>query len=194
MEERGFYAWIVRHVHAPYARQLFFVLFALEAILLVPLDPILAFFATHRRHEAYRLAALATIGSVVGALIGYVLGNILWDIVGKQIIALLVKQSTFDAFVVYYQQHFKTALFLGALLPFPFKVLTISAGFCDLPLGVFCAVIAFARAIRFFVICYVSTEWGSVIKAFVKQYSRHILLLLAIKIALVLVCYMVFFR
>ena len=169
-EERGLYSWIVRHVNAPYATQLFFLLFALEAILLVPLDPILAFFVTHRRDEAYRFAFLATIGSVVGALIGYAFGDLLWDSVGQKVIALLVKQSTFDAFVLYYQTHFKAALFWGALFPFPFKVLTISAGFCQLPLATFSAMIGAARALRFFVICYVCKEWGSVIQSFVKQY------------------------
>lgn len=193
-ESQGLYAWIVGHVNAPYAMQLFFLLFALEAILLVPLDPILAFFVTHRRDDAYRFAFIATIGSVLGALLGYAFGSILWDTIGHNIVLWFVKQSSFDWFSAYYQSHYKTALFWGAFFPFPFKVLTISAGFCKLPLISFGAMIGAARALRFFTICYVSREWGSIIQRFVRQYSGHLLLLLAIKIVLVLVCYMVFFR
>ena len=193
-QDKGLYAWIVGHVNAPYAMQLFFLLFALEAVLLVPLDPILAFFVTHRRDDAYRFALIATIGSVLGSLLGYALGSILWDTIGNKIVLWFVKQSSFDWFTAYYQSHYKAALFFGALFPFPFKVLTLSAGFCKLPLVSFTGIIAAARAFRFFLICYVSREWGGVIQNFVRQYSGHLLLLLAIKIVLVLVCYMIFFR
>ncbi len=193
-EERGFYAWILRHVNAPYAQQLFFLLFAFEVILLVPLDPILAFFVTHRRDDAYRFAAIATIGSIIGAGLGYLFGDLLWEAVGSKIIDWMVTQARFDAFVSFYQDNYKTALFVGALFPFPFKLLTISAGFCGLPVATFLSVIGCARALRFFTICYVSRRWGSVIQLFVKRYSDHLLLLLAIILVLVLGCYMVFFR
>jgi len=191
-EERGFYAWILGHVHAPYAQQMFFLLFALEVILLVPLDPILAFFVTHRRDEAYRFVVIATIGSIFGALLGYLFGDLLWEVVGSKIIEWMVTQAKFDAFLSFYQSNYKAALFCGALFPFPFKLLTISAGFCGLPVLTFASVIGCARATRFFMICYVSMRWGSAIQLFVKRYSDHLLLLLAIILILVLGCYMVF--
>lgn len=192
VKSNGFYAWVLKHVHAPYARPFFFCLFALEAILLIPLDPVLAFFVTHRRGEAYRLAVLATVGSVIGAALGYLFGNVLWDAVGHHIIAWLVKQSTFDAFVAYYQEHFVPALFFGALFPFPFKVLTISAGFCKLPMATFCGMIGLARACRFFAITYISLEWGAVIHGFVTRNTRHLLFLLAISVSLAVLCYLAF--
>jgi membrane protein YqaA with SNARE-associated domain len=193
-EERGLFRWVMRHVNAPYAYQLYFLLFALEVILLVPLDPIVAFFAMSRKEDAYRFAFLATIGSVVGAFLGYALGGFLWESVGKKIVLWIVSQASLDAFILQYKTHYAATLFFGALIPFPFKLLTISAGLCKVPLAPFALYIGTARCIRFFVISYVSTEWGNVVKAFVKQYSRHILLLLAIKIILILLCYIVFFR
>lgn len=193
-DERGLKAWVQRHINAPHAYWLFFALFSLEALLLIPLDPVLAFYVMQRRDRAYRFAALAVIGSVVSALMGYVFGALLWDVIGHKIVSLLVKQETFDAFVAHYQQHYLPTLFVGALLPLPFKVLSISAGFCALPIHLYCAAIASARVVRFFGIAYVSKEWGAQVTQFIRQYFRHIVLLLALKIIIAVVCYAVFFR
>ena len=193
-EERGLNAWVQRHINAPHAYWLFFALFSLEALLIIPLDPVLAFFVMKRRDDAFRLAALAATGTLVSALMGYAIGDFLWDVIGHKIVLLLVKQSTFDGFVGTYQQHYLPTLFVGSLLPMPFKVLVISAGFCQLPVLPYCAAIVGARLIRFFGIAYVCQRWGHAVIRFIREYSGHILLILAIKIVVALVCYLVFFR
>jgi membrane protein YqaA with SNARE-associated domain len=193
-EERGLNAWVQRHINAPHAYWLFFALFSLEALLIIPLDPLLAFFVMNRRDNAFRLAAIATLGPFVSALVGYAIGDFLWDVIGHKIVLLLVKQATFDAFVIGYKQQYIPTLFVGSLLPMPFKVLVISAGFCQLPVVPYCAAIVSARLIRFFGIAYVGQRWGEAVIQFIRQYSRHILLILAIKIVIAVVCYSVFFR
>lgn len=193
-EERGLNAWVQRHINAPYAYWLFFALFSLEALLIIPLDPLLAFFVMRRRDDAFLFAGIATFGTLVSAFIGYAIGDFLWDIIGHKIVLLLVKQAAFDAFIASYKQHYIPTLFVGSLLPMPFKVLVISAGFCQLPLLQFCAAIVSARVIRFFGIAYVSQRWGHAVIQFIRQYSGHILLILAIAVGLAVVCYSVFFR
>lgn len=193
-EERGLRVWVHRHINAPHAYWVFFALFSLEALIFIPLDPVLAFYVMQRRDDSYKFASLALVGSLVSALMGYAFGAFLWDVIGHKIVALLVKQETFDSFVAHYQQHYMPTLFIGALLPLPFKVISISAGFCTLPVALYCAAIGSARFVRFFTIAYVSKWWGTRVTQFIKMYFRHIVFLLAIKIIIAVVCYSVFFR
>ena len=193
-EERGLYRWVRRHIDAPHSYFLFFSFFSLEAFLLIPLDPLLAFFVMQRRDDAYRFALMGAVGSVVSALMGYAVGSLLWESIGQKIVLFFVTQVTLTSFILHYQLHYFPALFIGSLLPFPFKVLTISAGFCLLPLVPYCSAIGLARLIRFFAIAYVSKEWGHAVRDFISRYGKHILLLLALKILIAVVCYSVFFK
>jgi len=193
-EPRGIYQWILSHVNARYAYHFFFSLFALEIILFIPLDPVMAFFAIHRKKNAYVFTVLAVLGSMLGAASGYFLGSFLWDIIGKKIVLLLVSQLTLDNFVLNYQSHYFATIFFGALLPFPFKLLTISAGLSKIPVTSFVGIIGLARAVRFSAITYVSVTWGDHFVSILKRYQRHILFLLALMVLIVLACYLLVFR
>jgi len=192
-EKRNLYQWIVHQVNSRYAYQIFFVLFSLEIILLIPLDPVMAFFAMHRSDDAYKFVLLGVLGSVIGAAMGYALGDFLWDFVGKHILTLFVSELRLAAFVANYQMQYVPTVFFGALVPFPFKLLTASAGLVEIPLVPFLSVVAAARALRFSVIAFVSIRWGAEVKLFLHRYGRHLLFLLAVALSIALVWYAVFF-
>jgi membrane protein YqaA with SNARE-associated domain len=192
-EKRSVYQWILQHAHARYAYQLFLALFSLEIILLIPLDPVMAFFAMHRKDDAYKFVLLGVLGSILGAGIGYALGGFLWEMIGKQILLLFVSELRLTAFVANYQLQYMPTVFFGALVPFPFKLLTASAGLAKIPLIPFLSVVAAARAVRFCVISYVSIRWGAEVKLFLHRYGRHILFLLAVALLIALGWYAVFF-
>jgi membrane protein YqaA with SNARE-associated domain len=193
-EQRGIYQWILSHVNARYAYHFFFSLFALEIILFIPLDPVMAFFAIHRKKDAYVFTVLAVLGSMLGSAIGYFLGSFLWDIIGRKIVLFLISQLTLDNFILNYQSHYFKTIFLGALFPFPFKLLTVSAGLAKIPVSLFVGIIGLARVVRFFAITYVSVTWGDHFMFFIKNYQRHILFLLALMVLIVLACYLLVFR
>jgi len=169
------YNWLGSQVHAKYAIPLFCLLFYLEAIFLVPVDPILILYCLEDRKQSLYYASFATISSVLGGITGYMLGSYLWDMAGQKIlhfkiIAYILPESTFFYLKNLYHQYATWAILISGFTPIPYKAATLSAGFCKLPIIPFVFFSSLARGARFFLVAGTIRIWGKSIKAFIDKY------------------------
>ena len=157
------------------------ILFFLESSCFpIPADPLLIVFCVQHRHKALFYGFIATIFSVLGGIFGYLIGAFLWSAVGALILKYIIPVATFNAIVKKYELYQAWAVFIGALTPIPYKAVTISAGFCHLPIGPFIGYSLLARGIRFIGLAWLIHRWGEQIKNFIDQYFNHLVILFII--------------
>jgi membrane protein YqaA with SNARE-associated domain len=180
------YDWAGTKVHSPHADAWFFILFLIESVFFVPVDPLMVLFCTERKSRAFVYAFLATLASVIGAFIGYMVGWLAWDIIGPFIMKWVIAPITFEKVVAQYKVYQNLLVLVGAFIPFPYKALTLSAGFCGLPLIPFLFFSLLGRGARFFLLALTLRIWGTQIKGIIDQYFNHLVLLFIGFITLVL--------
>ena len=84
---RAMYDWVLRMAHHRHAlRALAGVSFAESSFFPIPPDVMLIPMVLARREQAYRIALVCTIASVVGGMFGYAIGMFLMDTIGSGIL------------------------------------------------------------------------------------------------------------
>ncbi len=145
---RRMYDWVIsfaRHKHATLA--LFVLSFVESSFFPIPPDVLLAPLCLGNRKKALWFASVCTLGSVLGAYLGYVIGCSLIDL------ALMIPgltQDRVDLLAGEVEVHGQWYVFIAALTPIPFKLLTITAGFAKMSLLIFTLACLVGRATRFF--------------------------------------------
>jgi membrane protein YqaA with SNARE-associated domain len=181
---RKIYDWASQKATSTKAPFWLGVAFLLEMVLFIPFDALLMLFCWENPRLRYLYALVATLTSVITGLFGYLIGYFLWDALGPYIIGHLISQQFFDRLVYHYNLYEHWAVFLGSFLPLPFKAISISAGFCQLPLLPYVICVFFARAFRFFAVAGMMQRWGAEIKAFVDRHFKKVVMAFGAKIAI----------
>jgi membrane protein YqaA with SNARE-associated domain len=178
------HTWASEKAQSRFASIWLGVIFFLEMVFFLPMDAILLLFCLESPTRRYQYAAVAMTASVASGLVGYLLGLAAWDVLSPYVLDHLISTQFFERISCHYQQHQHWAVFVGSLLPIPFKAVTLSAGVCELALFPFLAAVCFARMARFWLIAHAIGRWGIQIKAFVDRHFGNILLAVGAKIAL----------
>ena len=135
----------------------------------IPPDVMLVPMVLADRRKAWRFALVATLASVAGGWLGYAIGALLFDSIGRPVIAFYHLQDGFAAFQAMFTRYGGWIIFAKGWTPIPFKLLTITAGFCRLdPLTFTIASIA-SRALRFFIEAWLLRQFGPPIRNFVER-------------------------
>ena len=173
---RGWYGRLGRSVGNSRATFWLCALFFLESFCFpLPVDPLLALYCMHDRARAYWYAFLATAMSVVGGLTGYAIGALLWEQLGSTVIGLVLSAQNFAWAKAMFLQHERLAVLTASFTPLPYKAITLSAGFCQLPLGPFVLYSLIGRGARFFLVAYVLRTWGEQMRVFVDRFFTQLL-------------------
>lgn len=147
---RRMYDWVLRLAHSSHATlSLFLISFAESSFFPIPPDVMLAPLCLGNRSRWAWFALVTTVGSVLGALLGYAIGYGFLDI------ALMIpgiNQVKIDALAGEFEKRGQLYVFIAALTPIPFKLLTITAGVAKMNLGVFVTACIVGRSIRFFAV------------------------------------------
>ena len=186
---KRFYDRMGKKVYSPYANILLGFLFYLEAIFFLPTDPILIVYCIERRDRALLYATIATISSVLGGITSYVLGSYLWEMAGQQIIYntylnFLFSPEKILAAMDSYRQNEVFAIFFAGFTPVPYKLATLTAGFCKLNIIPFIVCSFFARGARFYGLAIIIKIFGVQLKETIDRYFNIILVLTLVIIAL----------
>lgn len=172
---KGMYNWLGKHVHAPYGIYIFSLLVFIEGFFIVPVSTLLAFYCLEDRKKTFMYAALATVMSALAALAGYYLGSLLWHVTGTKLINILISEAKFNKLVEQFKTYQDFAVFVAAFTPMPFKVLTLTAGFCKLPLKPFLIYTLLGRGLRFYLIATGIYIWGDSVNYFLNKYFYYII-------------------
>lgn len=174
---RKIYDWMGEKVQSPFANAwLFFLFFIESSVFIIPVDPLLILFCVKKRHHAFWYASIATAASVLGGLLGYLIGWVLWDSIGVYIVRWFISEQTFNDVVAQYKKYEVLAVLIGGFTPVPYKAVTVSAGFCKLPLIPFMFYSLIARGARFFLVAGAIRLWGKRIETMIDRFFNYLVI------------------
>tara|TARA_Y100000590_G_C15643340_1_gene985883 strand:+ start:856 stop:1449 length:594 start_codon:yes stop_codon:yes gene_type:complete len=159
----------------------------------IPPDVMIIPMVIAKRNEYIRIALIATIFSVLGALFGYYIGYSLNEFAIK----------IFEFYGYEYSDSFKekfttggglTAwlgiLFTAGFTPLPFKLLTISSGIIHFNIFFFVLICVVTRGMRFFLVAYLTYKFGQKIGPFLdKEGTKWSIIIATILILLFITTY-----
>jgi len=168
---RQLYDWTVHWAktkQAPYA--LFGVAFVESSFFPIPPDVLLVAMTMADRKKWLRYAAIATIGSVCGALLGYLIGWSFYEMLGRPIVNAYNMQATVELLGRRYADNAFFVVFTAAFTPIPYKVITITAGLFKISIPIFITASIIGRAGRFFLVAGALRLFGKKIESVIEKY------------------------
>ena len=142
-----------------------------STIVPIPLEAVMVPLMQARRESLWKIAFMATLGCVIGAVFGYALGYYLFDMVGEWLINTFFSQDQFDNVKQQMQnQGFWFVMTLG-IAPIPFQVAMLAAGATKFSLPLFLLATVIARAIRYFGLAIVVYYAGNKAEQLIKRYK-----------------------
>ena len=171
-----------------------FISFIESFIFPIPPDVIIIPMTIARPRKWFRIALIATLGSVAGAIMGYFIGYIFFNEIGIKIFEiygvdntsfLKDKLSSEGGAIAW-----MTLLAIAGFTPVPFKLLTITSGFVQFNIFYFIIVAVLTRGSRFFIIAFLIGNFGPAMKKIIEK--RLITFSLAFTIIAIIVAYLIY--
>ncbi|MBT3200888.1 MAG: DedA family protein [Phycisphaerales bacterium] len=142
------YDWVLHFAHHKHSTTALFSLsFAESSFFPIPPDVLLGPLCLGNRKKSMWFAAVTTIASILGAYLGYLIGFALIDV------AMMIPgitQERINDLAQEFEVRGQWWVFIAALTPIPFKLLTITAGAAKMNLLMFTLACLVGRAMRFF--------------------------------------------
>jgi len=171
---RQLYAAVVRaagHPRAPWVLGL--LAFAESSFFPIPPDVMLAPMTLADRRRAWRFAAIATVGSVLGGILGYLIGATFLDTLLPWLRDLGYYHS-YETARDWFAHYGFWAVLLAGFSPIPYKVFTIAAGAVAMPFLPFVLASAVGRGARFFLVAGLVRWLGPVFEQRLLKYIDRI--------------------
>lgn len=168
---RSLYEWTMAkaaHRHAEWWLAAF--AFVEASFFPIPPHPLLGLMCLAEPKKAIRFAMIATLASVAGGLLGYAIGYGLYETVGTQLLSALGLTESFPKAACYLREFGAEIIMIKGATPIPFKLLTITAGFIEMPLLTFIGASLVSRSISFMIVGVLFRMFGAPIKAFIDKY------------------------
>ena len=167
---RGLYDWTMNLASGPKAVwALCFVSFIESSFFPIPPDLLLIPLVLARRTNAFKIAALTTVSSVLGGAFGYAIGYFLYQSVGVPVLNFYHYTAQFEEFCAAYNQYGAWIVFGAGLTPFPYKIVTIASGVTHLNFIVFMIASVIARGMRFYFVAWLLWKYGTPMKAWIEK-------------------------
>lgn len=159
--------WTVAWAATPYGPwALFFLAFAESSFFPIPPDILLIALALLNPSAAITLAAITTLGSVLGGMFGYLIGLK----GGQPILKKFVSQEKIKTVHSYFEKYEAWAIFIAGFTPIPYKVFTIAAGVFYIDFKKFVLFSALGRGTRFFAVGTLLFFFGEEVKHLISKY------------------------
>src|SRR5437879_11424622 len=142
---------------------LLIISFAESSFFPIPPDILLIPMILARPREAFRLAALCTLASVIGGLVGYAIGYFLFDAIGRPILEMHHAMDRYDALKAGFDEWGVWIIILKGMTPIPYKLITIASGVAHFDLGLFIAASIVSRSLRFFLFAALLLQFGDAV-------------------------------
>jgi len=141
-------------LHTPLAVRVFALVSFLESALIpIPVESIFLPLMVSRRKEGWKFALIGTVTSVLGGSLGYLIGFALLETVGKALIDFYKMADTFESIRQQMGTEWQRGgwmIFLGAVTPIPYKVVSIASGTLSYPFLLFVIISIVGRGLRYF--------------------------------------------
>lgn len=148
----------------------------------IPADVMFIPMAFANPKQAYRLALIATVTSVLGGIFGYFIGKYAFYSLALPVLEALGKAAKFE----YYREMIQQDIYLlwGLLLSSglshipPIKVITILSGVAEIPLWKFVVSAIIGRGARFYLLAFLIHRYGDSIAEFIEKKLKYIMIVL----------------
>jgi membrane protein YqaA with SNARE-associated domain len=167
---RDLYDWtlsLARTRHALWA--LAMISFIESSFFPIPPDILMIPMILARPDQAFRIATVCTVASVLGGLAGYGIGAFLFEEAARPILLLYDKMHQFEEMAQRFNDYGVWAVLFAGITPFPYKVITIFSGATGLNITVFMLSSIVARGARFFLIAALLWRYGAPMKLFIEK-------------------------
>ncbi len=148
---------------------LFLVAFAESSFFPIPPDIMLIPMVLAMPKNAFKIAGLATVASVLGGCLGYLIGAGFFELIAEPILNMYNAMDKFKEFETYYHEYGAWIVFGAGITPFPYKIITIASGAVHLNLIVFTIASVLARGIRFYLVAWLLKKYGEPMKVFIEK-------------------------
>ena len=155
----------------------------------IPPDVMIVPMVIAKKNKFLKIATIATIFSVLGALFGYFIGYVFFNEVGIKIFEiygyenpnfLKEKFSTKGGFISWLG-----ILVTAGFTPLPFKLLTISSGFINFNIIFFIIICILTRGTRFFLVAYLTNKFGDKFGPFLEKQGTKWSIIIALVILII---------
>ncbi len=155
----------------------------------IPPDVMIIPMVIAKKNKFLKIATIATIFSVLGALFGYFIGYVFFNEVGIKIFEiygyenpnfLKEKFSTKGGFISWLG-----ILITAGFTPLPFKLLTISSGFIHFNIIFFIIICILTRGTRFFLVAYLTNRFGDKFGPFLEKQGTKWSIIIAFVILII---------
>lgn len=175
---RRLYDWMMaKAAHARATHALFWISFIESSFFPIPPDVMLIPMILANRAKAWFFATVCTVGSVLGGVAGYAIGYFLLEYVGQPVLKFYGFADKFQDAAALFKEWGVWILIAKGWTPFPYKVLTISAGAFGMPLIPFILASIVARAMRFYLVAGLLYWFGAPIREFIERRLNLVLML-----------------
>lgn len=165
------------YVHHRYALPIFFALVFTESFFFMPVNTLMTIYGTARSKDVFKLAFLAIIASILGGIFAYSFGFLLWSMGLESLLHKVISPEKLDYYTTLYRQKQILTVFGLSLAPWPYKLVTIIAGFARVPFINFLISITAARTIRFTTLAVALHFFGARVQQIIDRYLYLFVLL-----------------
>lgn len=165
---RRMYDWVLSFAHHKHSTTALFILSFIESSFFpIPPDVLLAPLCMGNRKKSMWFATVCTVGSVCGAFLGYYIGSAMFHLA---LMIPSITQDKIDWLAGEFAERGSWYVFIAALTPIPFKLLTITAGFAKMNLLIFTLACLIGRAGRFYLVAGVFWLIGPKAQPYIHRY------------------------
>ncbi len=167
---RRLYDWTLSLAASPNAVwALAAVSFVESSFFPIPPDTLLIPMVLADRDRAWRLAAIATLASVLGGFLGYAIGYFAFDAIGQPLLRFYGVTDQYLALQDLYARWGAWLIIIKGATPIPYKLVTIASGAFHFNLATFAVCSVISRGIRFFLITALLWRFGEPIRDFIER-------------------------
>lgn len=148
---------------------LFIISFIESSFFPIPPDIMLIPMVLASPQKAWKLAGIATAGSVIGAYLGYIIGIYFFQLIAEPLLDFYGYLEKFESFKNLYNEYGAWIVFGAGITPFPYKIITIASGVVHMNLIIFTVASVIARGMRFFLVAWLLKAYGEKMREFIEK-------------------------
>lgn len=172
----------------PWAAPLLFVFAVCEATIFpAPSEALLLALCISAPRRWWRFAALAVLGSVLGALAAYVVGARMFADVGAPLLRTFGLLELLPKIEAVYRENMLLALVTSGYTPIPYLLYTMAAGAFALPLDTFVVGSAAGRALKYFPIAVAAMWLGRAAGPYLARHAGRAMIVVSVALVLLIV-------
>lgn len=172
---RRLYSWVLSWADSPWGPLALFVLSFVESSFFpIPPDPLLIALCLGYRKKSLLFALNCTVASVLGGLFGYFIGYAAFETLALPILEVYGKVGAFEEYSALFRENGAMAVFIPALTPVPYKLVTIASGAAGLNIPIFIVASIIGRGLRFFAVAALLMWLGEPVGRFIERWFEWI--------------------